>query len=349
VTVAVPLDTALLAPLPRRPELARAWPLRDGLWQLTLPLPYRRPASVNAYLIAGADGWVLVDGGLDWAALEHALGLAGVSPRSIVAFVATHAHSDHAALAATVVERTGCALLRGRGPLVVTDALRDPLLDLGERRRRATREGVPAAELEAMVEARIGGHGLEERRPADRVLDPGDRVEGWRVVPAPGHSASQIALADDAGRVLIAADLAYPSGVPFLEWGHTPDPYAEHLATLERAAAIGCDLLLPGHGRPDARPAQRIAAARERALAFAAAVGAVLATGPASAYAIACALAGDDPDPDRRQSTLADALAVLEHRAGAGELRSTTGADGVRRFAQTAVMPASTTTSVPVM
>jgi hypothetical protein len=37
--------------------------LPGGFWRVTLPLPMR-PGHVHAYLLAGSEGWTLVDTGL---------------------------------------------------------------------------------------------------------------------------------------------------------------------------------------------------------------------------------------------------------------------------------------------
>src|SRR5207237_948009 len=49
---------------------------------------------------------------------------------------------------------------------------------------------------------------------------------------------------------LLSADLILRTLAPFLEWGVMEDPYAVHLAALERARMLAPRLLLPGHGRP---------------------------------------------------------------------------------------------------
>lgn len=314
---AVPLDPRLLEPQWRGLEHVRAYRVADGLWCLRLPLPYSRPATVNCYLLEGRDGWTLVDCGSatgpGWAALEHALELAGVEPDAIARLVLTHLHADHAGLAGEAVARLGCELLRLAGPDTCTDRLREPLVALDERRRLALAVGVPEAEVDLIVDAPLAGEGEHPYSAADRLLEPGDALEGgWTVLAAPGHSPAQLVLFDARRRLLLAADLAYPTGTPYVEWGFTPDPIAEHRASIARAAALGAELMLPGHGPPDPGAAARLAGSQAALDALVERVTAALGGSP---YEVTCRISGDDPDPDMRQSWLSCVLCVRDHAA----------------------------------
>jgi glyoxylase-like metal-dependent hydrolase (beta-lactamase superfamily II) len=308
----VALDASLCDPVPCDPAGAGAKLVGDWLWCLRLPLPYPGTPSVNAFLQRRRDGWTLFDcgsaAGAGWAALAHAIRLAGARPRDIDRLVLTHLHPDHAGNAGAVVARTGCELIRFRGPDTANDALREVTLSAEGRRRTARRVGVPTEDLDLMLETPMGGDGRTPRPPSDRLLEPDDEIDGWRVVEATGHSPNQLALHD--GRTVIAADAAYPEVMPFLEWGHTLDPWAEYAASLDRVEALNARLLLPGHGRPDTDPATRFASARDVQRRF---LAAVRAAGPGTPYEITLRLCGEDPDPNRRQSTLAVVLCALDH------------------------------------
>jgi len=329
-----------LRAIPRSAEDARAHLLEPGMWVLQLPLPYQAPASVNAYLLALDEGYALVDCGtsLDpaWDALVHGLAQAGVAPADVRLLVCTHLHADHAGLAATVAARTGCEVVRGLGPDTVDDVLRDPVTPLERRRASGVRAGVPPDEVDRWVDTHLADDVWHERVRPDRLLVGEDVVRTavgtWRVVPARGHSPSQIGLFDPHRRRLLCADLAYPIDEPFLEYGWTLDPYAEHLASLDRALALHPALLLPGHGRPVEDAAERLLDARRRALALRDRIAAALDDGPRSAFQVVRALLGDDPGTNRGQSLLSIALCVLEHLEREGAAVAGDGEDGVRRF-----------------
>jgi glyoxylase-like metal-dependent hydrolase (beta-lactamase superfamily II) len=341
--VSAALDGSLLAPVPRRVDEARAIPVDEHAWCLRLPLAYERTRAVNCFLLADDEGYVLVDCGGSavpraWDALEHALGQAGVAPGKIHTLLLSHLHADHASLAATVIARLGCRVLRGRGPDSLYDRLRDPSIPLDVRRRDALVEGVPVHDLELIVDAPLAGDAPAARPHPDGFLGAGDwirtRSADWRVVPAPGHSPAQIALWDPARRWIIAADLGYPSGTTYLEYGFTPDPYREALDTLERVRALHPVRYFPGHGRPDDDPLARIDAVEAGITGFRAELTALLdRSQPQSAYDLTRRLIGHDPDPDRRGSILSTVLAVLEHEVRGGRaFVACPVADGVRRF-----------------
>lgn len=338
--MAVPLDPALVAPRDRRPDEAQAERLDDGLYALRLPLTYRYTRSVNGFLLRTADGWTLVDCGSaigeGWEALLHALRLARVEPHAITTLLLTHLHADHASLAQTLVERLGCGVWRLEGPDVSFDLLREPALPDDDRRARARAEGVPAADLDALMNSAPAGDGRQPRPEPSRLLLPDDVVAGgggeWRVLAAPGHSAQQLMLFDARHGRLIAADAVYSSIRPYLEWGHTPDPVAEYAASLDRADALAAELLLPAHGRPDRRPAERIASARAALQRAVDRVAAEVGDEPRTAYDVTCRIAGDRADPDLRGAWLSVCLCVLEHFERRGAVAGERQADGHRRF-----------------
>jgi glyoxylase-like metal-dependent hydrolase (beta-lactamase superfamily II) len=312
---------AISGQLAREATRARAHQLADGVWGLQLPLCYESVASVNAYLLAAADGWVLVDCGsaLDpgWDALERALGLAGVAPNEVALLVLSHAHVDHAGLTQVVAERTGCAVAVGPGPHPLIDRLRDPAIPLEVRRARGTVEGVPTAWVDRMVDDLPGNdRGYPEVTP-DRTLAPGELIAStsgpWEVHSAAGHSADQIVLWNASSRALISADMALGGPASYLEWGTRPDPHGDQLATLDRAIALDPELILPGHGRPVTEAAQFLADCRRKVADRVRAIEDLLDALPRSGFEIAAAITPPGADAGHWQRSLAEALSVLEH------------------------------------
>ena len=249
-TDAVPPE---VRPFPRSADEASAERVMDGIIRLRLPLPYSPSAMVNAFLLERAGGgWCLVDCGTSiapgWSALERALDLAGVETSAIELLVCTHAHADHYGLASEVMERSGCPLALAAGPTASAEVLRDTIVPLEHRLALAQRAGVPR-ELSLAAVSHPGDDGLHPRPAPDLVLDEGLEIETlagrWRVVPAPGHSPTQVMLFDDRSRMLLSADLVLAPPIPYAEHDYTPDPWAEHVASLERARAL----------RPDPAPA----------------------------------------------------------------------------------------------
>jgi glyoxylase-like metal-dependent hydrolase (beta-lactamase superfamily II) len=324
----------------RRATDARASEVAEGLWCLRLPLRFIAPRSVNAYLIPLSDGYCLVDCGTSlepaWSALEYALGLAGAAPDQLRLLVCTHLHADHAGLAAQVIARTGCQFARGAGPETSDHLLRDPHVPLAERRRLGLREGIPEAELDEWVDPAPEDDLDYPHATPDRLLAAGDEIDShtgaWTVVPAPGHSPTQILLHNRSQRWLIMADVAYDVGEPFFEYGTTPDPYAEHIASIDRALGLDVTLAFPGHGRVVESPRHRLTVARTAAQSSRTRVLGTLTERPRSAYELALELLGPRDDPGERQSMISVVLCLGEHLEAHGVARSEIGPDGVRRF-----------------
>ena len=312
----------------------------DGFIRLRLPLPYTPSAMVNAFLLERPGGnWYLVDCGTSiapgWSALERALGLAGVDMSAIELLVCTHAHADHHGLASEVMKRSGCPLALAAGPTASAEVLRDTVVPLEHRLALAHRSGVPS-ELALAAASHPGDDGLHPRPPPDLVLDEGLELETlagrWRVVPVPGHSPTQVMLFDDRSRMLFSADLVLAPVIPYAEHDYTPDPWAEHVASLERARALAPSLLLPGHGPPNADAAERIARALDATAVAEERVHALIASTPRSTWEVVDEILGPDAPFYPRQAGLSGATCLLEHFVRVGSARAEDGSDGIRRF-----------------
>ena len=327
-------------PFPRSAQEVSAERVMDGIIRLRLPLPYSPSAMVNAFLLERAGGgWYLVDCGTSiapgWSALERALGLAGVETSAIELLVCTHAHADHYGLASEVMERSGCPLALAAGPTASAEVLRDTIVPLEHRLALAQRAGVPQ-EIALAAVSHPGGDGLHPRPAPDLVLDEGLELETlagrWRVVPAPGHSPTQVMLFDDRSRMLLSADLVLAPAIPYAEHDYTPDPWAEHVASLERARALGPTLLLPGHGAPNADAAERIAKALAATAAAEERVHDLIATTPRSAWEVVDEILGPDAPFYPRQAGSPGRPACSSTSFAAARRRRWTGATACARF-----------------
>jgi glyoxylase-like metal-dependent hydrolase (beta-lactamase superfamily II) len=321
----------------RRPQEATAERVADGVWWLDLPLPYP-PGTVNAYLLEADAGWLLVDCGCGlapgWDALNHALALAGVEPRSLVTLVGTHSHLDHVGLAHEVVARTGAQFLLAGDPEPVIDAIRNPSTPEERRRELARLAGIPADEIPRAI-VHPGSETLTRIEPA-RGLDPDEVFEtrsgAWRTVPAPGHSPNMVMLFNERTRWLITADLVYVGRSPYLEYAFSPDPYADALASIHRAQALEPSLILPGHGLPARDVPEQLAAAEGSLLRLAERIRAAVASEPSTAFDVLLRVLRPGHTTQVRQAAMAGLLSTLEHLVSLGEVVETARADGVRLF-----------------
>lgn len=303
--------------------------LEGGIRRVTLPLP-TRPGHVHCYLLPGDDGWTLVDTGLGlpdarerWAAELARL------PGELRRVVVTHFHPDHVGAAADLAELTGASVSQGRldyeqcalvwGGEDWTDVLVDWFHT----------NGVPDHVTQELIEQGQFYRPFVRYQPDPRLLEPGDQVDGWRAVAAPGHADGQLMLVRDG--ILVAADHLLDRISPTVGlWPRSrPDPLGDYLGALEETIALDARLALPGHGDPIRDPAGRarelIAHHRERLEATASALG----TEPRSAYEVSFPLFGDDLKPAARRFAVAETLSHLERLVLEGGARRHGGGRGV--------------------
>jgi glyoxylase-like metal-dependent hydrolase (beta-lactamase superfamily II) len=297
--------------------------------RIVLPTPFP-VGPVNCWLLRG-DPLTLVDTGPDTAealaALEAGLHGFGLRVEDVELLLLTHQHSDHLGLAATIRERSGCAVAAHRllAPYAA-DVQAAMAAEEEWERRLLTLHGAAPARCDAFLEVfrdrqRYGGVGVA----VDRVLVEGDVVDAGgrrlRVALRPGHSPPDTVVSDDADGIAIAADhLTAPiSSNPLAhlppEGPDDPTSRPSSLLAYVESLAVTADedlsVLRTGHGAEITghRPliAERLRFHRARA----AQVYRVLAAGPCSASELSTSLWPDVP-VNQTFLTLCEVLGALD-------------------------------------
>ncbi len=280
----------------RRREQARGERVVPGVWRLRLPLPWPGVPHCNAWALAAPGGLVLVDTGIhddgSMAQLERALDMVGLRLDDVRLLVCTHAHPDHCGQATAIVERTGCELWMhpNRAHLVAEADDREAIL--ARRMEVARHSGVPERPLAAWAEQRRRSPVLLSGIPEpDRALEPGVVLEtdlgAWDVYETPGHAPSHVCLHQPERRMLISGDHLLGRVTLVFDFGWTPDPVGEFLASLERVDALGARLALSGHGRPFTDVSAHVEANRALVRRRLHAVRTAIAERPETAYDLA--------------------------------------------------------------
>ncbi len=313
-----------------RAEAPRAERILPGIWRLRLALPWPGVPHGNAWVLAAGDGLVLVDTGMGGKTglrdFELALAQIGFAVEDIGLVVCTHSHADHYGLAAPITAASGSELWMHPAWEHVRLLADDPATALDRRLEVARQSGVPGAALEAYrsrnEETETGIDGLRE---PDRELVPGVEVEtdhgAWQVYETPGHAPSHVVLHQPEHRLMLTGDHLLGRTVLFFDYGHTPDPVGEYLASLDRIEPLAVDLCLPGHGRPFRDPEVKIAAARQQVEDLRGQIRAQLGEERKTAFDVVAGILGPENVKSPASGFLLQiVLAVLDNMALRGEV-----------------------------
>jgi glyoxylase-like metal-dependent hydrolase (beta-lactamase superfamily II) len=312
----------------RKREVGRGERVLPGVWRLRLPLPWPGIPHCNAWAMAAGDGIVLVDCGMhepgSFAHLERALGMVGLRIEHVRLLVCTHAHSDHYGQAAPVIARTGCELWMHPNHGHTTVAAGDPDAALERRLEIARSAGVPEEPLRAWAQAgREQSYGVAGIVAPDRDLVTGVVVESdlgpWEAIETPGHAPSHVCLFQRDRRLLISGDHVLGRVSLYYDYGYTPDPVGEFLASLDRVELLDARLGLSGHGRTFSDVEGHVVASREAVAERVAAVEAALRdSAPVSAFDVAARVFGEAASEPGAGRWLGETLCYLRHLEVAG-------------------------------
>ena len=301
---------------PTRPrEVGRGERVLPGLWRLRLPLPWPGVPHCNAWAIAAGDGIVLVDTGTyepgSMGNLDRALEHVGLKVENVKLVVITHAHADHCGQAHPIAERAGCEVWAHPNHAHFSAYADDPEAAHQRRVEIARQSGVPREP------PRSGRPLAAGPLKPDRDLLPGLDVQSdlgtWTVHETPGHAPSHVVLFQRERRLLISGDHLLGRVTLYFDYGYTPDPVGEFLASLDATEELGARLALSGHGRPFADVVEHHAANRRLVQRRLDAVLAALEDGPATAYDLAPAVYGDAFNPEVAGWLLTKLLCFLTH------------------------------------
>jgi glyoxylase-like metal-dependent hydrolase (beta-lactamase superfamily II) len=314
----------------RRRELGRGERIIPGIWRLRLPLPWPGIPHCNAWAVAAGDGVVLFDCGLhepgSLAQLERAMGQVNLRLEHVRLLVCTHAHSDHYGQAASVVDASGCELWMHPDHAHMRAAIDDPDEARARRFEVALQSGVPVEPLREWSDsARSRGSGIARLVEPDRELVEGVTIDTdlgpWTVVETPGHAPSHVCLHQPQRRLLISGDHLLGRVSLYFDYGWTPDPVGEFLASLDRVQALDARLCLAGHARTVTDVEAHIAANRALVAERLATVRrAVAEHGPITAYEIVPLLYGERLTQLTAGWWLPETLCYLRHLVVTGAI-----------------------------
>lgn len=257
--------TGLAFPFPTPPGPGDAIEVAPGILWLRLPLPMALD-HVNVYALEDAEGWVLVDTGMDTpparAAWEAALDgpLAG---KDVARVLVTHFHPDHVGLAGWLVERTGAPLVTTRTSYLCAKSLQLDRWDEPPAGAIAFYKAAGYGDAEMTALRARAKYGFSrvcaplptgfERLAEGQTLRIGAR--DWRILTGHGHAPEHAVLWCEGDGLLLAGDQVLPritSNIGVYPTEPEGDPLGDFLdsCAVLRDALPADVLVLPGHNEP---------------------------------------------------------------------------------------------------
>lgn len=285
----------------------------EGVLRVTFDLPFGIDHVHCYFLRTRAGGWMLVDTGLGardpealWRPVLDAL------DAPVERVVVTHMHPDHVGGARDVAELTGAPVHQAREDY--EQCLRAWGPERSAERLAAwwTANGLPADQAGEVMRESDALSAAVHYAPDPQPLEPGDELDGWRVVRLRGHADAHVALV--RGGVMIAGDAVLAGITPAIGLypGGRPDPLGDYLETLDRLEATPLRVAFAGHRTPIADPAARAREIRAHHVERLDSARAALDGRPRSAYEVSLALFPSELSPAGRRFALAESLAHLE-------------------------------------
>jgi glyoxylase-like metal-dependent hydrolase (beta-lactamase superfamily II) len=314
----------------RRRELGRGERVLPGLWRLRLPLPWPGVPHCNAWAIAAGPGIVMVDTGMhqpdSLAQLERALEQVNLRLEHVRLLACTHAHSDHWGQAAPIIERAGCELWMHPNHEHATRDYGRPEAALARRIEVARQSGVSEQALRRYAErAKDLPSGVAALVEPDRALLPGVQIETdlgtWTVHETPGHAPSHVCLFQPERRLLISGDHLLGRISLFYDYGWTPDPVGEFLASLDVVERLDARLALSGHGKPFVDVPGHIEGNRKLVGEHLHSVLGALTSRRRTVVELVPLVYGDQVDEANASWLLAQTLSYLQHLEHAGRVQ----------------------------
>ena len=233
-----------------------------GIYQLTLPNPaYAALRYVNAYLVQGNNGYLLIDTG--WsdealASLQQQLSKIGTGFEDITQIVVTHAHPDHYGLASRLKQLSGAKLALHYLEIDIIESRYTNEAEFLSRLDQWWRvNGVPVTGLAKFREdfRKMTRDFISPVLP-DVTLHGGETIStgvfNLQVLETPGHSAGHISLYEPNQKILFSGDHILPNintntGISLLFSQACNNPLGDYLDSLNRIKQLEVNLILPGH------------------------------------------------------------------------------------------------------
>ena len=323
--------------------------LPEGIHRIELPLPFELE-SVNVFLVRLAEGYMLIDCGMDtepaFQALERGIQALGLQWTDIRQILLTHMHPDHMGLSAKLLQLTGAQLIMHE-----TEARHLALITKSERRLPWLGNAFTEAGMPQEMQARIDRHFAQIRSNfhplvPDRLLSGGEviptAIGGLQVLWTPGHSPGHICLYCAGHKLLFSGDLILEEITPNIAWFPERDTLADFLASLDSLVEVEVDVIVPSHGVPFGGHREWIGQTKDHHRERCDYMHSLLETTPDTAYALVGRLWTRKLSPINHHFAVLEVMAHLEYMQRRGRLHSQRH-DGAVRWNVSSYFPSQNT------
>lgn len=278
---------------------------------------------VNAYLVQGDSGYLLIDTGWDsdktFDSLQKQMAEIGADVKDISQIVITHIHIDHYGLAGRLKQLSGAELAFHEAEREHFESLytnRDALLE--KISRWLALNGVPPTELAYIRNNPFRPEQFTTTARPDFTFHGGETIStgelDLQVLWTPGHGKGHICFYEPKNKLLIAGDCILPTITPNI--GLHPEspenPLGEYLTTLKNLKKLEVSLVLPGHEDPFAGLKPRIDELIRHHDRRNAEILAALRDSPKTAYQISTEITWEGADDWQDMSHFHKRLAIFE-------------------------------------
>ncbi len=278
-------------PLADYPKPGTATQVADGIFWISVPVPFVGLKQVNLWLLRDGPGWTMIDCGYGKPEVRERLEQVWSSVlggRPITRLIVTHFHPDHAGNSGFIAERWGLRPWMTQTEWLTAHLARaDKDTDaIPARANFYRRHGLGEPQVQQFLkEVLLYRHGVD--LPHDyRRLHNGDLIaigdDRWRVVVGAGHSPEHVSLYCSGRRILIAGDQILPAITTNVSTWHSEpefDAVGAFLATCKTFLDLLAPdtLILPSHRKPFLNVRRRL---RELAVHHAERLNLMLAEAP---------------------------------------------------------------------
>lgn len=232
--------------------------LGNGVYRITLPLPFPSPQAVNCYLFEGSQGLTLLDCGIDgheeFGLLSRAVEGFGFALGDLHRLVASHLHVDHMGMAKRIIDTTACEWVMHTSTTAEIPHYNDWAPRRGALARLVEASAAPAEAVERFGRETARPSWFSEAIQPTHPVEDGDQIpltptRHLQVIYTPGHQANHLCLRDSRTGRLFSGDHVLPRISPFIPYtGEGDDHLGAYLASLERIIGLDAQETYPGHG-----------------------------------------------------------------------------------------------------